>query len=285
MALLGGLLLIALAAPLLATDRPWLTRDDGTVLLRAPVPHDPNRLDLEAVLEPPGPGHWLGTDALGRDLAARVIHGARVSLAVGTLAAAFALLLGVPLGAWAGYRGGWVDALIARCVETVLCFPTLLLVMTVLATAPAWLHGLSDELRIALVLGLTGWVPIARYLRAEFLKLRESDMVAAARAAGGGDLRIIVRHILPSALAPVLVTAAFAVGAAIGLEAALSFLGLGVRPPTATWGGLLSDAREQVHHGWWLALFPGTALFLAVLSCNLIGEGVRDLLDPRSGRR
>jgi peptide/nickel transport system permease protein len=255
------------------------------VLLSAPIAHDPNRIDLGAVLEPPGRGHWMGTDPLGRDLAARVLHGARVSLAVGLLAAGFALLVGVPLGALAGYRGGWADALVGRCVEAVLCFPALLLVLTLLATAPDWLRRMPDVTRIALVLGLTGWVPVTRYLRAEFLRLRNSDMVAAVRSMGGGDLRIIARHILPSALAPVLVTAAFAVGAAIALEAALSFLGLGVRPPTATWGGLLSDAREHVSRAWWLALFPGIALFLSVLGCNLLGEGIRDLLDPRTRSR
>jgi peptide/nickel transport system permease protein len=139
--------------------------------------------------------------------------------------------------------------------------------------------------RIALVLGLTGWIPVARYLRGEFMRLRGSDMVAAVRSMGGGHLRIVVRHILPSALAPVLITAAFAVGAAISLEAALSFLGLGVRPPTATWGGLLSEAMEQVDRAWWLALYPGAALFLAVLGCNLLGEGIRDAMDPRTRSR
>jgi peptide/nickel transport system permease protein len=278
----AGLLLLvllvaaALAAPLLASgEERWL---------RAPVPHDPNRIDLEAVLLPPESGHWMGTDALGRDLAARVIHGARVSLAVGLLAACFALLIGVPLGAMAGYRGGWADSVIARCIETILCFPTLLLALALLATAPPWLREMPDTIRISLVLGITGWIPVTRYLRAEFMKLRGSDMVSAARAMGGGHLRIVSRHILPSAMAPVLVTAAFAVGAAIGLEAALSFLGLGVRPPVATWGGLLSEAMEQVDRAWWLALFPGSALFLAVLGCNLLGEGIRDLLDPRSER-
>ena len=301
--LLGALLALALAAPLLATERPWLSRKDGRLvapvlaratgagevegraLLRAPVPHDPRRLDLNAVLLPPGRAHWMGTDALGRDLAARVLHGARVSLAVGLLAAALALLVGVPLGAWAGYRGGWADAAVGRCIEAILCFPTLLLALAILAMAPPWLRGLPDVARIALVLGLTGWIPVARYLRAEFMRLRDSDIVAAARAMGGGHLRIVVRHILPSALAPVLVTAAFAVGAAVGLEAALSFLGLGVRPPTATWGGLLADAREMVDRAWWLAVFPGIALFLAVLGCNLLGEGIRDLLDPRTRDR
>lgn len=265
LALLALLVLIALTAPLL-------------------TPHDPNSIDLRTVLEPPGSGHWMGTDALGRDLASRVIHGARVSLAVGLLAALFSLIVGVPLGALAGYRGGWPDAAIARCIETILCFPTLLLVLALLSATSTWLRELSDVVRIALVLGLTGWIPVARYVRAEFMKLRNSDMVAAIRAMGGGHMRIVSRHLLPSALAPVLVTAAFAVGAAIGLEAALSFLGLGVRPPVATWGGLLSEAMEQIDRAWWLALFPGVALFMAVLGCNLVGEGIRDLLDPRAKR-
>jgi peptide/nickel transport system permease protein len=305
--LLAVLGTIALLAPLLATDLPWIARDAGGLsfpafgslfgatptpsdrgerpILSAPIAHGPNRIHLDATLLPPEPGHWLGTDDLGRDTAARVVHGARVSLGVGTLSAAFALLVGVPLGAWAGYRRGWVDFLVSRAVETVLSFPTLLLVLAILAVASGWLSRLSDVTRIALVLGLTGWMPIARYLRAEFLKLRESDMVSAARAVGGSDLRIAWRHILPSAMAPVLVTAAFAVGAAIGMEAALSFLGLGVRPPHATWGVLLADSREQIDRAWWLALFPGLALFGAVLACNLVGEGLRDLLDPRSSRR
>lgn len=261
LALLVVLLLTALTAP-------WLSVD-------------PTRLDLDRGLRPPSAEHWLGTDALGRDMAARVLHGARVSLVVGLLSAGLALLIGVPLGAAAGYRGGWTDAAVSRAVEAMLCFPALLLILALLAAGPRWFHGISDVLRIALVLGLTGWMPATRYLRAEFLKLNRSEMVVAARALGAGHLRVIARHILPSAMAPVLVTAAFAVGAAIAMEAALSFLGLGVRPPVATWGGLLADAREQVDRAWWLALFPGLALFLTVLGCNLIGEGLRDLLDPK----
>lgn len=263
--LLGLLGLLALLAPLLAVD--------------------PNRLGLDEVLQAPSVRHWWGTDALGRDTAARVMYGGRVSLSVGLLSAGFALLIGLPMGALAGYRGRWADAVVSRAIEAVLCFPTLLLVLALLATAPVWLRSMSDLLRIALVLGLTGWVPVARYLRAEFVKLRSSDMVLAARSIGGGHLRVAVVHILPSALAPVLVTAAFTVGAAIGLEAALSFLGLGVRPPVPTWGGLLAEAREHVDRAWWLAIYPGLALFTALLSCNLIGEGLRDLLDPRAPTR
>lgn len=307
LALVVAIALVAIAAPLLATDRPWIARDEGgvsfpawrallpggaprtdpgaQVVLAAPIPHDPNDIDLAAVLEPPGRGHWLGTDDLGRDLASRIVHGARVSLAVGLLSALVAVAIGVPLGAWAGYRRGLADFAVSRLVEAVLSFPTLLLVLAVLAVASGSLSGLSDVARVALVLGLTGWMPIARYLRAEYLRLRESEMVTAARAVGGGHLRIVARHILPSALAPVLVTATFAVGAAIATEAALSFLGLGIRPPHATWGSLLADSREQIERAWWLACFPGLALFLALLGCNFVGEGVRDLLDPRMRQR
>jgi peptide/nickel transport system permease protein len=254
----------------------------GTALVAPWALDDPARLDLESRLRPPSYEHWLGTDSLGRDMTARIVHGARVSLAVGLLSAGFALLIGVPLGVLAGYRGGWADAVVSRLVEATLCFPALLLVLALVALAPSWFRGMSDVLRIALVLGLTGWMPAARYLRAEFMRLERSEMVLAARAVGAGHLRVVVRHILPSAMAPVLVTIAFAVGAAVSLEAALSFLGLGVRPPVATWGGLLADAREHVDRAWWLALFPGAALFLTVLGCNLLGEGVRDHLDPRA---
>ncbi len=306
----GGLILtllaaLALLAPLLATDRPWIARgpagrsfpafrqvfgDPGPLdlaeiaTLRAPVPRNPNAVDLEVVLEPPSLAHPMGTDGLGRDLAARVVHGARVSISVGLLTAAISLLVGLPLGAIAGYRGGLADSVVSRGVEAVLCVPALLLALALLAAGPAWLDRLSDPIRLALVLSLTGWTSATRYLRGEFLRLRESEMVQSARAAGAGHFRIAARHLLPSALAPVLVMASFSVGGAILLEAALSFLGLGVRPPTPTWGGLLQEARHRVDTAWWLAVFPGLFLFLAVLGCNLLGEGLRDALDPRSRR-
>ncbi len=242
---------------------------------------DPRVVDLDFRLEPPSSAAWLGTDALGRDMTARLIHGARISLGVGFLAAAVSLLVGFPLGAVAGYLRGMTDAAVTRITEAVLSFPTLLLLLAALASAPRWLTDLSDVVRIGVVLGITGWVPVARYLRGEVLRLERSEMVLAARALGCGHLRLLARYILPSALAPVLVTTAFAVGSAIALEAALSFLGLGVRPPVATWGGLLADANEHIGRAWWLALFPGVALFLAILGCNLVGEGLRDLLDPQ----
>jgi len=303
-AILCGLWLAGAAAPLLATSQPWIARaQDGSLhapafhallgraapiseaqpLLHAPIPHDPNHIDLRAVLAPPSLRHWLGTDALGRDLLARVLHGARVSLAVGIVAAALAMLVGVPLGAVAGFRGGLVDGAVSRLVEATLAVPTLLLALAVLSSAAGWLAWLSESMRVAVVIGITGWMPVTRYVRAEFAKLRNSDVVAAARAMGATDLRIMSRHVLPSALAPVLVTAAFAVGAAVVLEAGLSFLGLGVHPPTPTWGSLLADAREQIRSAWWPAVFPAIALFLATTGCNLVAEGIRDVLDPRTG--
>jgi len=255
-------------------------------LLTPPVVRDgAYRVDLDRILSTPSWSHPLGTDGLGRDLGARVLCGARTSLAVGLMAASLSLLVGLPCGVIAGYRGGLADTIVSRCVEAVLCVPSLVVALALLAAEPRWLGRLPDALRIALVLGVTGWTPVARYLRAEFLRLAESDLVSSARACGAGAPRIVVRHLLPSSLAPVLVTAAFTVGASILLEAALSFIGLGVPPPTPTWGGLLAEARHHVARAWWLALFPGLALFLAVLGCNLLGEGMRDLLDPRGGKR
>jgi peptide/nickel transport system permease protein len=256
----------------------------GLAALAAPLyPLDPNGMNLDSRLSRPGHGHWLGTDALGRDVASRVLHGGRVSLAVGLLATALALAVGLPLGLAAGHLGGWVDAGISRAIEAALCFPSLILALALIAASPAWLRDLPETLRVALVIALSGWIPIARFARAETLRLGRSDMALAARALGAGHLRIVLRYLLPSAAAPVLVTASFAVGAAIGLEAALSFLGLGVQLPRASWGGMLSEARRNAV--WWLALFPGAALFATVLACNLVGEGLRDRLDPRSARR
>ncbi len=265
--ILIALSLVALAAPLLAG-------------------RDPAAIDMDRLLEPPGGSHWMGTDGLGRDLFARVLHGGRVSLRVGFLAAGFALLIGMPLGMLAGYFGRTVDLLISRTIEAVLCFPAIVLAITLISSADGWLAGWSDTTRVALVLGATGWTPVARFLRGEFLRLKGTGVVEAARAAGSGHLRTMVLHILPAALAPVLVTSAFTVAAAIVAEAVLSFLGLGIGPPTPSWGGLLEEARSHVDRAWWLALFPGIMLFLAVLACNLTGEGIRDWIDPArpSGR-
>ncbi|HEX5045360.1 MAG TPA: ABC transporter permease [Candidatus Polarisedimenticolaceae bacterium] len=262
-ALLGALLLLSLLGP-------WWSAD-------------PARISLQSALRPPSPGHLLGTDALGRDLAARLLAGGRISLLVGVLSTLVALAIGFPLGSWAGYRGGLADAAVSRAIETVLAVPRLVLALALLAVAPAWLEALPSPARVALVLGLVGWTRVARYLRAEFARLRDSTVVASARAAGAGHWRIMARHLLPASLAPVLVTMAFSIANAITGEAALSFLGLGVEPPGASWGALLGDARSHVGEAWWLAFFPGLALFLTVLACNWMGEGLRRRLDPRTG--
>jgi len=251
----------------------------GVAALAAPwLSGDPAQIDLNSVLAPPSGEHWLGTDGLGRDLAARVLHGARVSLAVGFLSALLALLAGIPLGAAAGYLGGAVDGAISRIIEAVLCFPSLLLLLALMAAEPAWLNRFPDVIQLAGVIALTAWIPIARYLRGEFLRMTGSDLVVAARASGAGHLRVVFRHLLPAALAPVLVTATFTIAGAITLEAAISFIGLGIQPPTPSWGGLLTEARHHVNNAWWLAVFPGLALFVTVLACNLAGEGLRDRL-------
>jgi peptide/nickel transport system permease protein len=295
--ILAVLAAIAIAAPWLATDRPWVARGAGGLsfpawtgsplmdgdhtVLAAPIRHDPDRIRLDDVLRPPSGRHWLGTDSLGRDVAARLVHGARVSVAIGLLSAIVALAIGIPLGAVAGYARGWTDAIAMRAIEAVLCFPTLLLLLALLAAPPEWLGALHDVVRISIVLGAVGWVPVARYLRGEVLRISNSEAVTAARAIGASPTRILVLHVLPGALAPVLVTAAFAAASAIVVEASLSFLGLGVSAPTSTWGGLLAEARDHVTLAWWMVLYPGLALFATLLGCNLVGEGLRDALDPR----
>jgi peptide/nickel transport system permease protein len=254
----------------------------SALVLAAPLLSlDPFGMDLDRTLAAPDGSRWLGTDALGRDVAARMLYGGRISLSVGLIAALCALGLGIPLGVWAGYRGGWPDRIISRLVEALLCFPALLLLIGLLAAMPAWLAAVPEVLRIGLVLGLTGWIPVARFMRGEVIRIRQAPMVEAARSLGLEDGRILRQYVLPHAMAPVRITGAFTVAGAIAGEAALSFLGLGVPPPTPTWGGLMAEALEQLGGAWWLVLFPGIALFVTVLGCNLVGEGIRDWLDPR----
>jgi peptide/nickel transport system permease protein len=243
---------------------------------------DPNRGDLGAVLESPSVSHWMGTDGNGRDVFARFLHGARVSLSVGFTAAALSLAIGIPAGALGGYRGGLTDAAIGRTIEAVMCFPALIVTVALLSIDPGWLRALPGTMRIAVALAIVGWTPAARYLRGDFLKLRHSDAILGARAAGATHLRIVVVHLLPRSLAPVLVTLSFAVGASALAEATLSFLGIGVAPPTASWGEMLYQAQHHVGRAWWLALFPGVALFILVLGCNRLAEGIRDWMDPQS---
>jgi peptide/nickel transport system permease protein len=262
-----GLALVGLVA-MSALLAPWI----------AP---DPNRQDLGSFLAPPSTAHWLGTDGLGRDVGARLAHGARISLAIGLATGILSVLIGLPIGALAGYAGGTADAALSRLIEATLCFPGLVITIAVLSVGPPWLLALPEPARIALTLSVIGWTPAARYLRAEFRRLRTSDAIAAARAAGAGHWRIVLHHLLPQSLGSVLVTLAFGIGAAALAEATLSFVGVGISPPTASWGELLHQALHQTGRAWWLSLFPGTALFILVLGCNELAEGLRAWLDPR----
>ena len=265
--IVGGVVLVGIVAAA-AVLAPWI----------AP---EPNRVDLGSVLSPPSSAHWLGTDGLGRDVTARLVHGARVSLLIGLTTGVFSVLIGLPIGALAGYAGGAVDAALSRLIEATLCFPGLVIAIALLSIGPSWLANVPETARIACALSLIGWTPAARYLRGEFRRLRTSEAIVSARAAGAGHLRVIVRHLLPQSLGPVLVTLAFGIGAAALAEATLSFVGVGISPPTASWGQLLYEALSQLGHAWWLALFPGSALFVLVLGCNELAEGIRSRLDPR----
>ncbi len=238
-------------------------------------PHDPDRPDPRNRLKPPSTEHLLGTDSLGRDVLSRLIWGGRVSLKVGFVAIGLATAIGLLLGSLAGYYGGWVDSLIMRFCDLMLCFPSMFLILAVIALLE------PSVWNVMAVIGLTGWMGVARLVRAEFISLKNRDFTLAARALGASDWRIIRRHLLPNALAPVLVAATLGVAGAILTESALSFLGLGVQPPMATWGAMLADGKDYLSRAWWLSLYPGLAILLTVLSYNLMGEGLRDALDPR----
>lgn len=236
---------------------------------------DPGAIDIARRLQPPSWNYPLGTDDLGRDVLARILYGARISLLVGFVAVGIASLIGIVLGALAGYYGSWVDALLMRFVDIMLCFPTFFLILAVIAFLEPSIWN------IMIIIGLTGWMGVARLVRAEFLSLRERDFVQAGKALGASDARLIFRHILPNALSPVLVSATLGVAGAILTESALSFLGIGVQPPTPSWGNMLITGKQTLGAAWWLSAFPGLAILITVLGYNLLGEGIRDALDPR----
>jgi len=246
----------------------------------APVlaPYDPGAIDLKNVLAPPSCEHWFGTDQLGRDVLSRMIWGARISLKVGFVATGLAILIGMILGAVAGYYGGWIDATIMRFVDVMLCFPTFFLILAVIAFLEPSIWN------IMIVIGLTGWMGVTRLVRADFISLRERDFVRAARAIGANDARIIFMHILPNALASILVAATLGIAGAILTESALSFLGIGVQPPTPSWGNILTAGKDNIDIAWWLSLYPGLAILITVVGYNLLGEGIRDASDPRLKR-
>lgn len=314
LAVIGVLGLLALFADFLASDMPLLMRYQGQLyvlpnlqsmadrppelrrhspesLLDALGPDDwaivtplrrgPLDADVVARLEPPSAMHLLGTDSIGRDVAARIVHGTRISLSVGVVSVSLYVLIGILLGALAGYYRGWVDVVVSRLIEVKMVFPTFFLILTIMGIVerPTIWH-------VMLVIGLTGWPGVARLIRGEILRVRELDFVAATRALGGSDLRIVLRHVIPNAIGPVFVAATFGVAGAILTESSLSFLGFGTPPPTASWGELLTQAYENAvtAGAWWLTVFPGLAIFLTVTAYNLAGEGLRDALDPRLKR-
>jgi len=319
-----GLVLVALLADFIANDRPLLLNYDGRIsspvlvgfavdlgwthwqpefrnmkfkriveqdsqrpadqrmvgwVLFPPIPFSPNDFDLDYIITPPSGSHWLGTDDTGRDLASRLIYGTRISLSIGIIAVSIYIGIGVILGSLAGFFGGWVDMLISRLIELMICFPVFFLIIAIVAYLPQSIYN------IMIVIGITGWAGVARLVRGEFLRIRNLDYVSAAQALGFGRRRIIFRHVLPNALAPVFVSATFGIAVAILTESSLSFLGFGVPPNVASWGSILAKARELLPSGWWITTFPGLAIFLTVTVLNLVGEGLRDAMDPRLVRR
>lgn len=268
--------LLALAAPFLASARPWVTGASGRAIVPAPVPYDPDVVVLEQRLLPPGRAHWLGTDELGRDVLARVIHGSRVSVGAGLLAAFLAVAAGVGVGALAGFSGGLTDRVALFSIDVVQAVPPLVLVAAGAAFFPA------GALTAPLLIGLTGWTASARLVRADARRVRGDAFVESVQAAGGSRWRILVRHVLPHASGPAIAGAPYVLADAVMTEASLSFLGLGVPPPTASWGRAIADARGSLSEGWWCAAAPAVALLLFLLSARALGEALSSLESPEN---
>jgi peptide/nickel transport system permease protein len=258
-----GLAIIAMVL-LMALLAPWI------------APYDPDAIEVKSILIAPSSAHWMGTDGLGRDVFSRMLFGARISLLVGFVAVGIATVIGVILGAVSGFYRGWVDIVVMRLVDVMLSIPTFFLILAVIAflTPSIW--------NIMIVIGLTSWMSVTRLVRAEFLSLREREFVLSAQALGAGNFRLIFRHLLPNSLTPIIVSSVLGIASAVLIESGLSFLGLGVQPPQASWGNILTDGKEYIQFAWWLSLFPGMAILLTVLGYNLLGEGLRDALDPRT---
>ncbi len=247
---------------------------EGAVAVFPPVPYRQTNVDLFAPLEPPSARHWLGTDKLGRDVMAGMIHGSRISLSIGFVAVGIAVIIGVILGALAGYFGSWIDMAVSRLFEIMLSIPTFFLLITVAAIFP------PSIFMTMIIIGLTSWVGIARFTRSEFLRIRGLDYVTAAISLGVSSRKVMFQHILPNALAPVIVSVVLGIAGAILVESSLSFLGIGVPAELVTWGSILNEASGATF-AWWLAVFPGFAIFITVLAYYLVGEGLREVLDPR----
>ena len=258
--IIATILLLALFAPLIA-------------------PYDPDAIDVKAILLEPSLHHLMGTDGLGRDVLSRMLFGARISLLVGIVAVGIATAIGIILGAISGYYRGWVDIVIMRLVDVMLSIPTFFLILAVIAflTPSIW--------NIMIVIGLTSWMGVTRLVRAEFLSLQGREFVLAAQTLGARDYRLIFTHLLPNSLTPIIVSSVLGVASAVLVESGLSFLGLGVQAPQASWGNILTDGKVYIQFAWWLSLFPGVAILLTVLGYNLLGEGLRDALDPRTSAK
>lgn len=263
LALWGVALILFLT--LLAIFSPWI------------VPYSPIEQHLIERLQPPTMKHWMGTDDLGRDLFSRLVFGTRISLMVGFVAVSISTLFGTLIGLIAGYYGKWTDSILMRAVDILLCFPTFFLILMVIAFLE------PNIVNVMIVIGITSWTGLARLVRGETLSIRERDYILGAKALGLPASRILLFHLLPNVTAPILVTATLGVGNAILTESALSFLGLGVQPPSPSWGNILTAGKDYIHFAWWLSLFPGGAILITVLAFNLLGEGLRDVLDPRAG--
>ncbi|HCK03427.1 MAG: ABC transporter permease [Methylophilales bacterium] len=246
--------------------------------ITAPIlsPYDPNFIDIESILMAPSYSHIMGTDGLGRDVFSRMLYGAQISLLVGFVAVGISTGIGILLGSIAGFYRGWIDSLIMRIVDLMLSIPSFFLILAVIAflTPSIW--------NIMIVIGLTSWMGITRLVRAEFLSLRNREFVLASETMGSSDAKIILLHLLPNSMTPIIVSSVLGIASAVLVESGLSFLGLGVQAPTASWGNILTDGKEYIQFAWWLSLFPGLAILLTVLGYNLLGEGLRDILDPKN---
>jgi peptide/nickel transport system permease protein len=265
LALFGVTVLVLLA--LSAIFAPWL------------APYDPNSIDPYAALRPPSPDHWLGTDDLGRDVLSRLLFAGRVSLLVGLCTALVAVIFGALLGAVAGFYGGMTDSIISRFIDIMLSLPVVPLALVFSAFVPI------TPLRLTLILAAVSWMGVARLVRGEFLRLRHAQFTEAARSIGAPSARIIFVHLLPNAISPILVAATLLVAYAILIESALSFLGFGIQPPTATWGNMLFNAQRYLRNAPWLAIFAGIVITLTVASINFVGDGLREAIDPRLKER
>ncbi len=248
------------------------------VALFAPyvAPYDPLAIHVNEILQPPSLKHPFGTDLLGRDVLSRMIYACRISLEVSVVAVGISVGIGTVLGAIAGYFGGWIDQVICRFIDMMLCFPTIFLILAVIAYLE------PSILTIMVVIGLTSWMGVARLVRAEVLSLKERDFVKVAKLYNAGALRIIFKHLIPNAIAPILVSASLGLGQAILIESALSFLGIGVQPPIPSWGNMLIEGKQTLGIAWWLSVFPGLAILITVLAFTLLGESLQHILNPKT---